>query len=125
MINPFTVLVAQEVAGLDAGIGLAAAVAHFPAVSGHRLQLMSGATRGGCRPTRAPRWCSILPRHNRHRHRRQQLGLRQQVVLWLVLASLVLLVWGITQHGWYLVELGGVFVGLAVLCGLVAGMSPG
>jgi uncharacterized ion transporter superfamily protein YfcC len=31
--------------------------------------------------------------------------------------------WGIAQRGWYLVELGALFVGLAILAGLVGGLG--
>ena len=48
------------------------------------------------------------------------LNARQQAVLWLTLAALVAVVWGISNQGWYLVELGGVFLALAVAVGLVA-----
>ena len=42
------------------------------------------------------------------------------VVLLLALASLVGLVWGITQRGWYLTELGALFVALTITVGIVA-----
>lgn len=41
-------------------------------------------------------------------------------VLLLTLAALLVLVWGITQRGWYLTELSALFVGLTVLVGVVA-----
>ncbi len=41
-------------------------------------------------------------------------------VLLLTLGTLLILVWGITQHGWYLIELCALFVGLTVVVGIVA-----
>ena len=48
---------------------------------------------------------------------------RHLAILWITLATLALLVWGIIKHGWYFVELGAVFVVLAIVVGLVAGLS--
>jgi len=44
-------------------------------------------------------------------------------VLWMTLGALALIFWGIIEHDWYLNELGGVFVALAILVGLVARQS--
>jgi len=48
---------------------------------------------------------------------------RHLIVLAVTLATLALVVWGIKVHEWYLVELGGAFFALAVVVGLLAGMS--
>jgi uncharacterized ion transporter superfamily protein YfcC len=48
---------------------------------------------------------------------------RHQAVLFATLGALALVVWGISQYGWYLVELGAVFVALAVVVGLIGRMS--
>ena len=48
---------------------------------------------------------------------------RSAIVLLLALATLVAMVWGISTQGWYLVELGALFLALAVLAGLVGGLG--
>lgn len=44
-------------------------------------------------------------------------------VLLLTLAALLMLVWGITQRGWYLTELSALFVALTIVIGVVARLS--
>ena len=46
--------------------------------------------------------------------------MRFNVAAWI---ALVVVVWGIKVHQWYFIELGGVFVALAVLVGLLSRMS--
>ncbi|MEM9173032.1 MAG: TIGR00366 family protein, partial [Pseudomonadota bacterium] len=46
-----------------------------------------------------------------------------KLILVLVLLTLVLLVWGIKQYGWYFTELGAVFVGLTIVVGLIGRLS--
>lgn len=123
VINPFTVLVAQEVAGLTpvSGWQLRAAI-FLPFLAIGFNHVWRYARRVQADPT-ASLVYDIVEAQPPPPPAATALGPRQQIVLWLVLGSLVLLVWGITRHGWYLVELGGVFLGLAVLCGLVAGLS--
>ena len=48
---------------------------------------------------------------------------RHTIIITLIVSTLGVLVWGITQKGWYFVELGAVFTALAIACGLIAGMS--
>ena len=47
------------------------------------------------------------------------ISMRQRLVLLATLAALVVVVWGIKQHQWYFIELGGVFFALALVCGLI------
>ncbi len=123
MINPFTVLVAQEVAGLEPASGWAfrgAMFLPFLAIGFFHVWRYASRVRNDpsaslvadipeAQPPEAP---DIGP-----------LSRRQNIVLAMTVATLVLLVWGIKQQGWYLVELGGVFVALALAVGLVSGQS--
>jgi len=122
-MNPFTVLVAQEVAGLEPVSGL-----------GYRLAIFT--------PFMAIGYWHVLRYANKVRHDPSAslvadvpeaqpppsptvdaISSRQRWVLLVTLAALVLVVWGIKEHQWYFIELGGVFVALALLVGLVSGMS--
>ncbi|MDX1697333.1 MAG: TIGR00366 family protein, partial [Thiohalobacterales bacterium] len=47
---------------------------------------------------------------------------RQKQVLVVTLETLAVVVWGIKVHGWYFIELGGIFLGLAIVVGLLARM---
>lgn len=124
MINPFTVLVAQEVAGLAPTSGMWFRALIFLPFLGigfihvwrytKRIQADPEASLvydiADAQPPPSPEFSGLSG--------------RQQSVLWLVVATLVLLVWGITRQGWYLVELGAVFVALSILVGLVCRMGP-
>jgi uncharacterized ion transporter superfamily protein YfcC len=48
---------------------------------------------------------------------------RRKLVLLLAVAALVAMVWGISMRGWYLVELGALFVALGLVAGLVGGLG--
>ena len=50
--------------------------------------------------------------------------LRRALVLASFVATVVLFVWGIKVHGWYLIELSAAFVGLALVVAVIAGMEP-
>jgi uncharacterized ion transporter superfamily protein YfcC len=39
----------------------------------------------------------------------------------LTLLALVIMVVGISQYGWYLIEIGAVWLGLAIVAGLIGG----
>ena len=122
-LNPFTVLVAQEVAGLEptsgAGFRMAMTVPFF--ILGYwqvyryarRVRADASASLVADVPAaQPPQPSDEVP----------MTGTRR-VILLLTLATLGLLVWGIKTHQWYFTELGAAFVGFALLVGLVARMS--
>ncbi len=122
-INPFTVLVAQEVAGLTpvSGIGFRLAMfLPFMAIGFFHVWRYTQKVRANpgaslvadIDDAQPPAVREVGPLSGRHR-----------VVLLLALAALGLSVWGIFAHGWYLVELGGVFVALAIAAGLASGQG--
>ncbi len=123
VINPFTVLVAQEVAGLDpASGGALRAVIFLPFLLIAFLHVWRYASRVRKDPS-ASLVADIPEAQPPASPEYQPLTGRQNIVLLLVVATLVLIVWGIKVRGWYLVELGAVFVALALLVGLVAGQT--
>lgn len=119
LINPFTVFVAQEVAGLQPGSGLtfrlillaiflvvgfdhvwryARRVKNDPAKS-----LVAGVETDVV--VEPPKEITPTGRH--------------LAVIVLVLAALGLLIWGLKFRGWYLIEMGALFLGLALVLGIV------
>jgi uncharacterized ion transporter superfamily protein YfcC len=120
--NPFTVVVAQNVAGLDPISGawyrwvlfgpfVLIGVHHVWAYARRvRLDpaasLMIGVESIHSAPTEFPK---LSPR----------LGL----VLLLSIVTLLLMSWGIAERGWYLVELGALFLGLAIVSGFIGGLG--
>jgi uncharacterized ion transporter superfamily protein YfcC len=123
LINPFTLLVAQEVAELQPGSGMgfrAALWLPFFAVGFHhvwrysrRVQADPTASLVADVPSAQPPEPSVQPELNRAR----------LLVLLATLGALTALVVGIIAAGWYLVELGAVFLLLAIVTGLLGGLK--
>lgn len=119
VINPFTVLVAQEVAGLAPTSGwLLRLVIFFPFLAIGFAWVWRYARRVQADPT-ASLVHDIPEAQPPAPPDAGPVTGRQRVVLGLIVATLVLLVWGIKWQGWYLVELGAIFVALAIATGLV------
>ncbi|WP_149196059.1 YfcC family protein [Luteimonas suaedae] len=121
-LNPFTVVVAQGVAGLEPTSGWQFRLAlfvPFVAIGVHHVwsyarrvqrdpdtSLMKGIEVAHAPPTEYP-----------------PLSGRKLMLLLAALTTLALMVWGISTRGWYLVELGALFLGLAVFVGLAGGLG--
>lgn len=121
-LNPFTVQIAQGVAGLAPTSGWQFRLAlfvPFVAIGVHHVwsyaakvradpsaSLMAGVEIAHPPPTEYP-----------------TLGGRRLAVLALVLVTLAAMVWGISARGWYLVELGALFLALALVAGVVGGLG--
>ncbi|MFK7846718.1 MAG: YfcC family protein [Rhodothermales bacterium] len=122
-LNPFTVLVAQEVAGvpLISGINFRLAISlpffligflHMWRYARKIRETPSASLVADVPEAQLPQDTEVVEMSGRH-----------TAVLWITVATLGILVWGIIAHGWYFVELGAVFVVLAVVVGFVSGMS--
>ena len=123
VINPFTVLVAQEVAGLTPVSGWQFRAAIFlPFLALGFFHVLRYARR-----VRADASASLVADIEEAQPpalaKATPLTATQMLVLALVVLTLPLLVWGIQQRGWYLVELGGVFLALTLLVGLISRMG--
>ena len=121
-LNPFTVQVAQGVAGVapTSGIGYRLALfLPFLLIGIHHVwryarrvaadpaqSLMAGVESRHLPPTEYP-----------------PLSGRLLAVFAVLLAALALKVWGIAAQGWYLVELGALFLGLSLVIGLLGGLG--
>jgi uncharacterized ion transporter superfamily protein YfcC len=123
VLNPYTVIVAQEIAGLPpaSGIGFRLALfVPFVAIGAHhvwrysrRVQLDSSASLlGEAAAARRGPAADYPP----------LTGARLLVVALTGLA-LAAMVYGIPVRGWYLVELGAIWLGLAIVAGLAAGLG--
>jgi uncharacterized ion transporter superfamily protein YfcC len=125
-INPFTLLIAQDVAGLQPTSGLwfrIALTAAFLPIGIHHV--WSYARKVGTDPAAslvAGLETGDFDVHAGADHERMT-G-TQKLVLLVVAASLVVLIYGLSQWHWYLVEMGALFVGLAILLAAIARMSP-
>jgi uncharacterized ion transporter superfamily protein YfcC len=134
-INPFTVMIAQDVAGLEPASGIwyrIALLLVFLPIGIHHV--WSYAKKVGRDPTESllagaemdegsassQSTLSEQSAQNQHPH----MTSTHKWVLAAVVASLVLLIYGLSQWHWYLVEMGGLFVALAILLAIIARMSP-
>jgi uncharacterized ion transporter superfamily protein YfcC len=122
VMNPFTLLVAQDIAGLAPVSGLGYRLALFLPFFGlgcyhvlrYAKRVREDASRSlvaglaGAQPQAAPQ--------------AEPISRRQALVLVATLAALLIAIWGIRVHHWYFLELGGVFFALAVVCGLLCRM---
>jgi len=123
VMNPFTVLVAQEVAGLEPVSGMAFRLFMFiPFFTLGYIHVVRYAKKVRQDPTLSlvadvPEAQPPAPPET------GPITTRQRLVLLATLVTLVLVVWGIKQHQWYFVELGGIFFALAIIAGLISHMS--
>jgi len=123
VMNPFTVLVAQEVAGLEPVSGLAFRLAMFlPFFALGYIHVLRYARRVRRDPA-ASLVADIPEAQPPEPPATGPISGRQRLVLLATLATLVLVVWGIKEHQWYFVELGAAFFALAIVTGLIARLS--
>jgi uncharacterized ion transporter superfamily protein YfcC len=121
-LNPFTVQVAQGIAGVPptSGIGFRLALfLPFLAIGFHHVYAYSR------RVAADPSASLMLGVESRHvvPTTFPALAGRLLIVLLLAIATLLLMVWGIADQGWYLVELGALFLGLSLFVGLIGGLG--
>ena len=133
LINPFTVLIAQDIAGLQPASGLwyrMALMVVFLPIGIHHV--WSYAKKVGRDPAAslvadvsAPEGVSISSGGiGEARADHPPMTTTHKLVLAAVAIALVVLVYGLSQWHWYLVEMEGVFVALTVTMAIIARMSP-
>ena len=121
-LNPFTVQIAQGVAGLAPTSGWQFRLALFlPFVAIGVHHVWSYAARVRADPS-ASLMAGIEISHPPPTEYPALSG-RRLLVLALVLVTLAAMVWGISMRGWYLVELGALFLALALAAGLAGGLG--
>jgi uncharacterized ion transporter superfamily protein YfcC len=123
-LNPFTVMIAQDVAGLPPGSGMWLRLVIFVpllAIGFHHVYRYAMRVRAnpansvvfGIVDAQPPAPVAYPTMTRTH-----------ATVLVALLAALVLLVWGIIERGWYLIELSALFFALGVVTALVARIAP-
>lgn len=122
VMNPFTVLVAQEVAGVTPTSGMAFRLMMFiPFFALGFWHVLRYARRVRANPA-ASLVADVPEAQPPEPPIVGDLTGRQKQVLALTVLALAVVVWGIKQYQWYFVELGGVFLALAISVGLLARM---
>ena len=115
LLNPFTLLVAQDVADVAPGSGMgyrAALIVPFLAVGIHHVW------RYAQRIQQDPTQSLVYDVPAAQEHDLGDVPALQNHhwgVFTITMGALGVLVWGIIQHGWYLTELSGLFIVLAII----------
>lgn len=124
VLNPFTVLIAKDIAGLSPDSGHAfrwALLAVCIAVGAQHILAYAA------RVQREPARSLVHDVDYSTGYEMPQdvaLTFRRALLLCLGVAAIGLFVWGTEVHGWYLTELAGLFLGMALVCGLIAPLAP-
>ncbi|MCX7894559.1 MAG: TIGR00366 family protein [Thermoanaerobaculum sp.] len=126
-VNPFTLQIAQSIAGLPllSGMGFRLVV-FFLATSLTIAWVMVYAARIRKDPTKSLTYDLDLAKKEEWRNKIAQqpsLTARQTAVLVVLLATIVLTVWGAIAKGWFIVELGALFFAMGLAAGFLAGFS--
>lgn len=125
VMNPFTVGVAQSIAGLPTfsgwGLRLIILVTMLVITSVFLIQYANKIKKD---PTKSMLYGEDVERNLDDLSNLPKMTIRQALILLVVLASLILLVFGVVAWGWYITEIAALFLGMGVIVGLVYGFTP-
>ncbi len=123
LINPFTLLIAQDVAELQPGSGMgyrAVLLVILFAIGFHHVWAYARRVRAN---PEASLVADVPAAQPPEPVEQPELDGKRRLVLLATLGALVALVIGIALFDWYLVELGAVFLALAIIAGLIGGLQ--
>ena len=127
-LNPFTLQIAQGLAGVPLVSGWEYRVVVWVIITAATITwVMIYAARIKQDPRRSAMY--DLDQQRREEIRRQQTAeadftLRHALALFVLLLGVVGMIVGVTVFGWYITELGALFLGMGVMAGVVSGQSP-
>ncbi len=127
-LNPFTLQIAQGLAGIQPVSGWGYRVIVWTVSTGATIAwVMVYAARIKADPTRSPMY--ELDQERREEILAQQAEIteftwRHGASLLILVGGMVGMVVGVVYLGWYIIELAGLFFGMGLLAGIVSGMSP-
>mgnify|MGYP005849874155 CR=1 FL=1 len=125
-LNPFTVALAQGIAEVPIYSGMAFRVGVWVLVTLIGVGwTMRWAMKVQRQPELSPTFASdreLIHRFESEEHA-ARFGARDGLVLATLAGAIALLVWGVTKHGWYMVELSGVFLGAGIVAAAIGGLG--
>lgn len=122
--NPFTVLIAQQIAEIPVYSGLWLRLAIFvPFVLIGFHHVWSYAQKVNKDPSASMMIGVPCPLEGQAKPTYPKLNRRHQLILGSFLVTLTIAVWGIATQGWYLYELGGVFVAWGAVVAILGKLS--
>lgn len=122
-LNPFTVLIAQPIAGVDPTSGWwyrVVLLVPFLAIAYHHVWRYAKKVLADPQKSLVADLEVPVSKPDSH----PAFTGRHFVVLATLFGVLALMVWGIKVHEWYMVQLGGLFLGLTILLAIVGKISP-
>jgi uncharacterized ion transporter superfamily protein YfcC len=123
--NPFTVMVAQNVAGIPIYSGIELRLAIFiPFVLIGFHHVWRYAKRVVEDPTSSMTAGLPCPLAGAEQGDYPSLNIRHQLILFGLVATIAVAVWGISQKGWYLYELSAIFICWGIVSAIVGKLTP-
>jgi len=113
-LNPFTVGIAQEMAELPMFSGMEYRIACWALLT----LLFIGFIMVYAKKTKNT---ELRVAQAETSETGERLSRRQQWILVVLFATIVLLVVGVTCFGWYMAEISGLFLAMGIVCGIIAG----
>lgn len=124
-INPFATVIASNAAGVAFTQGM---VLRVVLLLGGLAICIAYVTRYALRVKADPARSVVAAQANRDRQAflsggngagNDRLSATQSVILLLFAATFVALIWGVSSQGWWMAQMGALFLGMAILIGLV------
>ncbi|WLT30838.1 YfcC family protein [Geothrix sp. PMB-07] len=123
--NPFTVGVAQGIAGVPIYSGLAYRVCAWVVATGVVIAyVMIYAAKIKKNPELSPVRDIDLARESQASGAGDSWNAKHILALLTFLGALILLVYGVLKHHWYLEPIAALFLGMGILIGLISRMAP-
>lgn len=124
-INPFTVQVAQGIAGLPILSGMPFRIVMYVVMTGLAIvMVMRYAKKVKQDPTLSPMYETDSMRKDVMKlEDLEELTTTRKVVLLVFLATVVLLILGVVQWGWYMNEIAALFLGMSFVVAIVSRMG--
>ena len=126
LMNPFTLQVAQGIAGLPILSGMGYRVAMYVCyVLLTSAFIMVYAARVKKDPEKSPMYAEDRQREDLiDLNNLRPFGGREKAILSVFAAAIVLLVYGVIRWGWYMDEISALFIGMAIVIAVVVRMTP-
>ncbi len=122
-INPFNVLIAQNIAGVPLTSGWEVRIAMmlaFLVIGYHHLYRYIKKIKADPAESLV---ADVSYDEGFHPPEDVKMSARRYGILFIFMAGLVLFVWGASEHGWYITELNTVFLGIGLLTAAIGGLG--
>lgn len=127
-VNPFTLQIAQGIAGIPLLSGMGYRIVVWTIATGVTIAwVMVYGARVKKDPTRSPMYELDRTRREEILARREQVAVftwRHGLSLGILAATIVTMIVGAARFGWFIIEIGGLFFAMGILTGIVSGMDP-